>query len=148
MDVHLLAYDLSRGLARQFSMGILGFQLDAIYHTSIELDGREYVYDGGIVAIVPGSSHLGRPLQRLHLGTTHLPMDVIEEFLDSIRPIFTFEARPSRHPRPPSPKFANMAVLRPTIFSTTTATTLPTPFPTSSWGKAYPLILQTCLKLS
>ncbi|EQL01562.1 thioredoxin [Ophiocordyceps sinensis CO18] len=80
MDVHLLAYDLSRGLARQFSMGILGFQLDAIYHTSIELDGREYVYDGGIVAIVPGSSHLGRPLQRLHLGTTHLPMDAYDLF--------------------------------------------------------------------
>lgn len=91
MDVHLLVYDLSRGLARQMSMGILGFQLDAIYHTSIHLNGREYVYDGGIIAIAPGSSHLGQPMQRLHLGTTSLPMDVIEEYLDSLRPIFTFE---------------------------------------------------------
>lgn len=91
MDVHLLVYDLSRGLARQMSMGILGFQLDAIYHTSIHLNGREYVYDGGIIAIAPGSSHLGQPMQRLHLGTTSLPMDVIEEYLDSLRPIFTLE---------------------------------------------------------
>ena len=91
MDVQLLVYDLSRGLARQMSMGILGFQLDAIYHTSIQLDGREYVYDGGIIAIVPGSSHLGQPMERITLGTTHLPLDVIEEFLDSIRPIFTLE---------------------------------------------------------
>lgn len=89
MDVHLLVYDLSQGLARNMSMGILGFQLDAIYHTSIELGGREYVYDGGIVAIVPGSSHLGRPLERLFLGKTELPMDVIVEYLDSLRPIFT-----------------------------------------------------------
>ncbi|KOS21341.1 Desumoylating isopeptidase 1 [Escovopsis weberi] len=92
MDVHLLVYDLSRGLARQMSMNLLGFQLDAIYHTSIELQGREYVYDGGIIAIAPGSSHLGQPMERLHLGITSLPMDVIEDYLESIRPIFTLEA--------------------------------------------------------
>lgn len=91
MDVHLLVYDLSQGLARQMSMGLLGFQLDAIYHTSIELQGREYVYDGGIISIVPGSSHLGQPLERLHLGKTNLPMDVIGDYLESIKSIFTIE---------------------------------------------------------
>ncbi|GFP55494.1 desumoylating isopeptidase 1 [Trichoderma asperellum] len=92
MDVHLLVYDLSRGLARQMSLGLLGFQLDAVYHTSIELQGREYVYDGGIISIVPGTSHLGQPLERLHLGKTNLPMDVIGDYLESIRSIFTIEA--------------------------------------------------------
>ncbi|KAM0655968.1 hypothetical protein ACHAPH_008219 [Verticillium nonalfalfae] len=92
MEVALFTYDLSQGLARQMSQGFLGFQLDAIYHTSIHLNGLEYVYDGGIVAIRPGSSHLGRPMQRIPLGTTELPMDVVEEFLDSLRPIFTLEA--------------------------------------------------------
>ncbi|KAG5919006.1 hypothetical protein E4U42_006632 [Claviceps africana] len=92
MDVHLLVYDLSRGLARQMSTALLGFQLDAIYHTSIQLNGREYVYDGGIIAITPGSSHLGQPMEKLHLGTTKLSMDIIEEYLDSLRPIFTLEA--------------------------------------------------------
>lgn len=91
MDVHLLVYDLSQGLARQMSMGLLGFQLDAIYHTSIELQGREYVYDGGIISIVPGSSHLGQPMEKLHLGKTNLPMDVIGDYLESIRSIFTIE---------------------------------------------------------
>ncbi|TDZ22371.1 Desumoylating isopeptidase 1 [Colletotrichum orbiculare MAFF 240422] len=92
MDVHLLVYDLSRGLARQMSQGMLGFHLDAIYHTSIQLNGREYVYDGGIVDILPGSSHLGQPMERIFLGRTELPKEVIEEFLDSLRPIFTVEA--------------------------------------------------------
>lgn len=91
MDVHLLVYDLSRGLARQMSLGLLGFQLDAVYHTSIELQGREYVYDGGIISIVPGTSHLGQPLEKLHLGKTDLPMDVIGDYLESIRSIFTIE---------------------------------------------------------
>lgn len=70
MDVTLFVYDLSRGLARQMSAGLLGFQIDAIYHTSIKLNGLEYVYDGNVVAIRPGSSHLGQPEQQLHLGTT------------------------------------------------------------------------------
>lgn len=92
MDVHLLVYDLSQGMARQMSMGFLGFQLDAIYHTSIELDGLEYVYDGNVVAITPGSSHLGQPLQRLHLGKTQLPKDVITQYLESLRSIYTVQA--------------------------------------------------------
>ncbi|KAH8891352.1 kinesin-domain-containing protein [Thozetella sp. PMI_491] len=92
MEVHVLVYDLSRGLARQMSMGLLGFQLDAIYHTSIQLNGREYVYDGNIVSIVPGSSHLGRPEREVPLGTTELPMEIIEEYLDSLREIYTVEA--------------------------------------------------------
>jgi desumoylating isopeptidase 1 len=91
MDVHLLVYDLSRGMAKNMSMSLLGFYLEAIYHTSIELQGREYVYDGGILSIVPGSSRHGQPMERLHLGKTDLPMDVVEEYLDSVRPIFTFE---------------------------------------------------------
>ena len=91
MDVHVLVYDLSRGLARQMSMGLLGFQLDAVYHTSIKLLGREYVYDGNIVDIVPGTSHLGRPLQEIFLGRTELPMDVVEEYMDSLREIYTVE---------------------------------------------------------
>ncbi|OAA36289.1 thioredoxin [Metarhizium rileyi] len=81
MDVQLLVYDLSRGMARQMSMGLLGFQLDAIYHTSIQLNGREYVYDGGIISITPGSSHLGQPLEKIHLGTTQLPLDSYDLFL-------------------------------------------------------------------
>ncbi|RKL06882.1 hypothetical protein BFJ68_g10050 [Fusarium oxysporum] len=80
MDVQLFVYDLSRGMARQMSMGLLGFQLDAIYHTSIELNGKEYVYDGGIIAIRPGSSHLGQPLEKIRLGTTNLPMDAYDLF--------------------------------------------------------------------
>ena len=89
MDVHLLVYDLSGGMARQISMGLLGFQLDAIYHTSIMVNDLEYVYDGNVVAIRPGSSHLGPPLQQLLLGTTQLPLDIVQEYLDSLRQIYT-----------------------------------------------------------
>ena len=55
------------------------------------MEGVEYVYDGGIKTVHPGSTHLGHPMQVLDLGTTGLPMDVIMEYLDSMREIFTPE---------------------------------------------------------
>ena len=42
MDVELYVYDLSRGLARTMSASLLGVQIDAVYHTSIVIEGVEY----------------------------------------------------------------------------------------------------------
>ncbi|KAG4439831.1 hypothetical protein IFR05_004680 [Cadophora sp. M221] len=92
MRVQLYVYDLSNGLARQLSAAFIGIQIDAVYHTSIVMEGIEYVYDGGIRTADPGRTHLGRPMQVLELGTTNLPMDVIMEYLDSLREIYTEEA--------------------------------------------------------
>ncbi|EDU48868.1 thioredoxin [Pyrenophora tritici-repentis Pt-1C-BFP] len=47
MDVQLYVYDLSKGLARNMSMQFLGIQIDAVYHTSIVLDGIEYYFGQG-----------------------------------------------------------------------------------------------------
>jgi desumoylating isopeptidase 1 len=142
MDVHLLVYDLSGGMARQMSAGFLGFQLDAIYHTSIKLRGREYVYDGNVVAIAPGSSHLGRPMQEIHLGRTEcrqfetlhnaqlltpdikVPTDVIEEYLDSLREIYTLEVR-QRLAQRHGTFIVNNSIPRHTIYGDTTATISP-----------------------
>jgi len=98
MDIQLYVYDLSRGLARNLSAGLLGIQIDAIYHTSIVMEGVEYTYDGGIKTVRPGETHLGQPLQILNLGKTDLPMDVIMEYLESLKGIFTAEVR-SHYPR-------------------------------------------------
>ena len=42
MEVDLYVYDLSRGLARAMSASVLGVQIDAVYHTSIVIEGVEY----------------------------------------------------------------------------------------------------------
>jgi hypothetical protein len=42
MEVELYVYDLSRGLARTMSASFLGVQIDAVYHTSIVMEGVEY----------------------------------------------------------------------------------------------------------
>jgi len=89
--IELYVYDLSNGIARTISAGLLGTQINAIYHTSIVMEGIEYVYDGGIKTIEPGRSHLGRPMEIMELGTTNLPMDIIMEYLESLKDIYTME---------------------------------------------------------
>jgi hypothetical protein len=91
MNVELYVYDLSKGMARNLSAALLGVQIDAIYHTAIVMGGIEYVYDGGVKTVKPGQTHLGKPMQIIQLGETHLPEDVILEYLDSLREIYTAE---------------------------------------------------------
>ena len=49
------------------------------------------VYDGGIKMIQPGMTHLGAPMQKKNLGHTSLPMDIVMEYLESIKEIYTAE---------------------------------------------------------
>lgn len=91
IDVELYIYDLSNGVAKQMSLGLLGKQIDAVYHTSIVMDSLEYVYDGGVKIVPAGKTHLGPPLKTAFLGKTELPMDIILEFLESLREIYNEE---------------------------------------------------------
>ncbi|GKZ39786.1 hypothetical protein AbraIFM66950_001201 [Aspergillus brasiliensis] len=91
MDVELYVYDLSKGLARMYSLALTGTQIDAIYHTSLVLNGVEYYFGQGIQTAIPGSTHHGQPMEKLHLGKTELPMDVIEEYIQSLAEIYTPE---------------------------------------------------------
>jgi hypothetical protein len=41
--------------------------------------------------VQPGMTHLGKPLQTVPLGRTTLPMDVIMDYLESMKEIYTTE---------------------------------------------------------
>ncbi|PWW79511.1 DUF862-domain-containing protein [Tuber magnatum] len=90
--VQLYVYDLSQGMARETSLGLLGVQIDAVYHTSIVVGGKEYYYGHGIQYSQPGKTHHGDPMEVLPLGVTALPDDVILGYLDSLRSIYSPEA--------------------------------------------------------
>lgn len=92
MDVELYVYDLSGGMARQYSQALTGVQIDAIYHTAIVLNRVEYFFGQGIHRKIPGSTHHGRPMRVIKLGRTDLPMDVIEEYIQSLESIYTPES--------------------------------------------------------
>ncbi|KAI5303081.1 hypothetical protein KEM56_000055 [Ascosphaera pollenicola] len=79
MEVVLYIYDLSK--------------IDAIYHTSLVFGGIEYYYGKGIQQSAPGATHHGEPMKKMHLGTCHLPMDVIIEYMESLAQSYTEEVR-------------------------------------------------------
>ena len=92
MDVELYVYDLSGGMARQYSVHLTGLQIDAIYHTAVVLEGVEYFFGQGIHRKIPGSTHHGRPMEIIKMGRTQLPMEVIEEYIQSLESIYTPES--------------------------------------------------------
>jgi desumoylating isopeptidase 1 len=81
-----------KGLARQFSLGLTGIHIDAIYHTSVVVGNVEYFFGQGIQRKIPGSTHHGRPVEVIRLGRTDLPMDVIQEYIGSLAAIYTAES--------------------------------------------------------
>ncbi|KAJ3324986.1 hypothetical protein HDV06_005575 [Boothiomyces sp. JEL0866] len=89
-QVTLLVYDLSQGMARAMSMGMIGKQIDGIWHTAVVVYGREYCFGQGIQEFQPANSPYGRPVQRIDMGTTQIPEEYVvnlSPFGQSIRPM-------------------------------------------------------------
>eukprot|EP01012_Entosiphon_sulcatum_P048660 TRINITY_DN67166_c0_g1_i1.p1 TRINITY_DN67166_c0_g1~~TRINITY_DN67166_c0_g1_i1.p1 ORF type:complete len:219 (+),score=43.52 TRINITY_DN67166_c0_g1_i1:54-710(+) len=87
--VVLHAYDLSNGLAKALSHQFLGKHIPAIWHTAVVVYGREWFFGGGICHAPPGRTQYGTPIERVTLGTTHVPPSVFREFLSDASPRFT-----------------------------------------------------------
>ncbi|KAK2779997.1 hypothetical protein FQN52_002297 [Onygenales sp. PD_12] len=73
----------------QLSRAITGTQIDAIYHTSIVFGGVEYFFGRGIQQAVPGSTHHGEPIEKLHLGSSELPIEVVIEYMEGLASVYT-----------------------------------------------------------
>ena len=89
----------AQGLARQMSRQFLGTQIDAVYHTAIVFGGIEYYFGAGVQTTYPGATHHGRPMEIVKLGRTELPVEVILEYLESLKAVYTAEVRALEHGR-------------------------------------------------
>ncbi|XP_014244408.1 uncharacterized protein LOC106663816 isoform X2 [Cimex lectularius] len=82
-DVYLHIYDLSRGKAAALSLQYLDKVIEGIWHTGVVVFGREYSFgSGGIAMALPAS--LDIPVQQLKLGTTYLPKDVVDSYIQEL----------------------------------------------------------------
>ncbi len=62
-----------------------------IPHTGVIVYGQEFFFGGGI-QVMPHAQFVamqGQPAQLLDMGTTEIPREVFEEFLEAARPRFT-----------------------------------------------------------
>jgi len=82
-DLYLYIYDISKGMAKQFSPMFLGKTIDGIWHTGIVAFGDEWYFgNDGINYCQPKGTILGEPNEIIHLGRTELNQD---DFLEIIR---------------------------------------------------------------
>ena len=71
-----MAFGISRRLTRR--------------HTSVVVFGQEICFGRGIEMGHPGSMRYGSPVQKLEMGITHIPLDVYEEYLESLKLVWTY----------------------------------------------------------
>ncbi|XP_045497438.1 uncharacterized protein LOC123695586 isoform X1 [Colias croceus] len=85
VPVDLYIYDLTNGLASVLSPTIIGRKIEGVWHTSIVVFEREYFYGAsGITSCAPGSTQLGAPLQVERLGSTFVPFQVFNEYIEGL----------------------------------------------------------------
>eukprot|EP00871_Galdieria_phlegrea_P000421 jgi/Galph1/137/GphlegSOOS_G4767.1 len=89
--VTLHVYDLSQGLAKQWSQALLGTRIEGIWHTGIVVFAKEFFFGGGICVEKPGQTPYGSPLKTVELGYTSKTLADFENFLSSIRHKYSFE---------------------------------------------------------
>ncbi|KAJ9111876.1 hypothetical protein QFC20_002463 [Naganishia adeliensis] len=87
--VLLYVYDLSNGLARQLSLPLTGKFIEGIWHTSVVVYEREVYYGQGILESKPGMTHHGNPVRTIECGTTEIPEETFNEYLDDLRSSYT-----------------------------------------------------------
>ncbi|KAK1938605.1 hypothetical protein X943_002671 [Babesia divergens] len=95
VPVYMKAYDLSHGLVSTISVPLLGFQLEAVWHTSIAIFGNEYLFGDGISYNDEGiceSQTSAKLVRKVLLGHTNITKDVFHDYIESIREQFSSES--------------------------------------------------------
>lgn len=81
-EVFLRIYDLSNGMAKLISPQLLGFQIDGVWHTSIEIFGNEYYFHNGLNVQKVGATPFRKCVERMSLGFTDCTHTSLVEFLE------------------------------------------------------------------
>ncbi|CAI2171881.1 16086_t:CDS:2 [Funneliformis geosporum] len=86
--VKLYVYDLSQGMARAFS-GLIGNQIDGIWHTSVVVYDSEWYFGKGVFSDPPGTTIYGKPLKIIDMGETEVPKEIFLEYIEELRESYT-----------------------------------------------------------
>lgn len=89
--VMMYQYDLTQGMARQMSLGLIGKQIEGVWHTSVCVYGKEYFYGGGICTGIPKKTPYGYPVKEQDFGFTEISQQMLEDYLKSIDSEYTME---------------------------------------------------------
>ena len=82
-------YDLTNGMAKAMSRGLIGKQVDGVWHTGVCVFGKEYYYGGGICVGKPKKTPYGYPVKELDFGYTTKTEADLKAYIKSINNQFT-----------------------------------------------------------
>lgn len=81
--VYMRKYDIGHRMDKQMLSQIAGFQIDGIWHTSIEIHDREYFMGSGIEECEPGTcKRYGLMVDRVFIGETDCDPTTLREFIE------------------------------------------------------------------
>ncbi|RNA05660.1 desumoylating isopeptidase 1-like, partial [Brachionus plicatilis] len=94
-ELYLYVYDLSKGMAKQFSAMFLGKHFDGVWHTGIVAYDKEWYFgNDGISCCLPKATILGEPNEIIHLGKTEVAendfFDIINQMRETTYKIGTY----------------------------------------------------------
>ena len=90
--VILYIYDISNGMAATFGQMVIGKHIEAIYHSSIVVFGKEFYFSGGICYDPPGTTAFGQSIKKIEMGTTEVTVEDLFEYLKAIQDKYNFNS--------------------------------------------------------
>ncbi|KAI5186425.1 desumoylating isopeptidase 1 [Nematocida homosporus] len=88
-SVEMWVYDISNPGIRSMLELVLGIKVTGIWHTSVVVFGREYYFQSGIRADVPGSTPFGTPVRKEAFGESLLSSEEFDRFLLEQQALFS-----------------------------------------------------------
>ena len=82
-------YDLTQGMAKTMSRGLIGKQIEGVWHTGVCVFGKEYFYGGGICVGEPKKTPYGYPVKEIDFGYTTKTEEDLKNYIKSINNQFT-----------------------------------------------------------
>ncbi len=87
----LYLYDLSNGMAKTFAPMFIGKSIEAIWHSSINVYGKEFYFSGGICYDNPKTTAFGTPIKEIPIGQTEISPTDFQAYLKAIKGQFQAE---------------------------------------------------------
>ncbi|KAF9764885.1 Desumoylating isopeptidase 1 [Nosema granulosis] len=80
--VILKVYNIGNETLANIISTLCGKQISGIFHTSVEVFGSEYFFQGGITKAVPNTTMFGNPIRIHQMGETKISLEELEEYLE------------------------------------------------------------------
>lgn len=75
-------YNIGNENIQKIISTICGKDVSGLFHTSVEVYGSEYYFQGGITKSIPNTTMFGNPIRIHTMGETTMTVEELEEYLD------------------------------------------------------------------